>query len=61
MEQPMTDEELSNLAFYAAEATCHPDPNYYLEFDKLSSPGLIHALCKELQSYRASGLRVKEK
>lgn len=60
MEQ-MTDEELSNLAFYAGEATCHPDPNYRLEFDKLSSPGVIYSLCKELQSHRAVGLRVKEK
>lgn len=61
MDESITDEELSNLGFYSGEATRHPDPNYQLEFDKLASLGVIYAICKELQSYRAAGIKVKER
>ena len=60
MDESITNEALSNIAFYAGEATCHPDPNYQLEFDKLATPGVIYAICKELQCFRAAGIKVKE-
>jgi hypothetical protein len=34
----LSDDELSQIAFYAGEAICHPDPNYAIEFQNLSYP-----------------------
>ena len=36
--EPHTDDELSNLLWYSQEATCHSDPNYYCEFQRLATP-----------------------
>ncbi|GEM_PF-2818035 len=47
-----TDAELANLAFYAGESICHPDPNYRMEFEKLAFPGAVLSLVEELQERR---------
>ncbi|WP_233436474.1 DUF551 domain-containing protein [Raoultella ornithinolytica] len=47
-----TDDELSNLLWYSQEATCHSDPNYYCEFQRLATPGLIAGIIRELQESR---------
>ncbi|HBT3020276.1 TPA: DUF551 domain-containing protein [Klebsiella pneumoniae] len=47
-----TDDELSNLLWYSQEATCHSDPNYYCEFQRLATPGLIAGIIRELQERR---------
>lgn len=49
---PHTDDELSNLLWYSQEATCHSDPNYYCEFQRLATPGLIAGIILELQERR---------
>ena len=49
---PHTDDELSNLLWYSQEATCHSDPNYYCEFQRLATPGLIAGIICELQERR---------
>ena len=49
---PHTDDELSNLLWYSQEATCHSDPNYYCEFQRLATPGLIAGITRELQERR---------
>ena len=49
----LTDEELSQIAFYAGEAICHPDPNYALEFEKLAHPANVLALANEVVASRA--------
>lgn len=36
--EPHTDDESSNLLWYSQEATCHSDPNYYCEFQRLATP-----------------------
>lgn len=50
--EPHTDDELSNLLRYSQEATCHSDPNYYCEFQRLATPGLIAGIIRELQERR---------
>lgn len=50
--EPHTDDELSNLLWYSQEATCHSDPNYYCEFQRLATPGLIAGIIRELQERR---------
>lgn len=50
--RPHTDDELSNLLWYSQEATCHSDPNYYCEFQRLATPGLIAGIIRELQERR---------
>ncbi|WP_221928559.1 dATP/dGTP pyrophosphohydrolase domain-containing protein [Enterococcus faecalis] len=50
--EPHTDDELSNLLWYSQEATCHSDPNYYCEFQRLATPGLIAGIIRELQELR---------
>lgn len=52
----LTDEELAELAFYAGESTCHPDPNYWLEFEKLARPGAVLNLVEELQEHRKAAM-----
>ena len=50
---------LANLKFYAGEASCHPDPNYFLEFEKLCTPSNILKLLSQLEaeSQRAEALQ----
>lgn len=50
--EPHTGDELSNLLWYSQEATCHSDPNYYCEFQRLATPGLIAGIIRELQERR---------
>ncbi|HDH1361910.1 TPA: DUF551 domain-containing protein [Klebsiella quasipneumoniae subsp. similipneumoniae] len=50
--EPHTDDELSNLLWYSQEAACHSDPNYYCEFQRLATPGLISGIIRELQERR---------
>ncbi|HFN7261307.1 TPA: hypothetical protein ACHGUG_001684 [Klebsiella pneumoniae] len=50
--RPHTDDELSNLLWYSQEATCHSDPNYYCEFQRLATPGFIASIIRELQERR---------
>ena len=50
--EPHTDDELSNLLWYSQEATCHSDPNYYCEFQRLATPELIAGIIRELQERR---------
>ncbi|HHJ4283286.1 TPA: hypothetical protein ACQJMO_000829 [Klebsiella quasipneumoniae] len=47
--EPHTDDELSNLLWYSQEATCHSDPNYFCEFQRLATPGFIASIIRELQ------------
>ncbi|WP_226949285.1 MULTISPECIES: hypothetical protein [Raoultella] len=47
--EPRTDDELSNLLWFSQEATCHSDPNYFCEFQRLAAPGLIAGIIRELQ------------
>ncbi|EJY4260344.1 hypothetical protein [Citrobacter freundii] len=42
----ITREQLEQIIFFAGEATCHPDPNYWLEFEKLSPPGVVLELAR---------------
>lgn len=51
-DDPHTDDELSNLLWYSQEATCHSDPNYYCEFQRLATPGFIASIIRELQDRR---------
>lgn len=51
-DEPHTDDELSNLLWYSQEATCHSDPNYYCEFQRLATPGFIAWIIRELQERR---------
>ncbi|HCI6064303.1 TPA: DUF550 domain-containing protein [Klebsiella variicola subsp. variicola] len=50
--EPHPDGELSNLLWYSQEATCHSDPNYYCEFQRLATPGFIAGIIRELQERR---------
>ncbi|MBA1485965.1 hypothetical protein G9H14_03860 [Klebsiella pneumoniae] len=50
--EPHPDDELSNLLWYSQEATCHSDPNYYCEFQRLATPGFISGIILELQERR---------
>lgn len=54
--EPHTDDELSNLLWYSQEATCHSDPNYYCEFQRLATPGLIAGIIRELQERRKAAM-----
>lgn len=54
--EPHTDDELSNLLWYSQEATCHSDPNYYFEFQRLATPGFIASIIRELQERRKAEL-----
>lgn len=58
--EPHTDDELSNLLWYSQEATCHSDPNYYCEFQRLATPGFIAGIIRELQERRKAMLRATE-
>lgn len=51
-DEPHTEDELSNLLWYSQEATCHSDPNYYCEFQRLATPGFIAWIIRELQERR---------
>lgn len=42
----ITREKLSQIIFFAGEATIHPDPNYWLEFEKLATPGVVFELAR---------------
>ncbi|HHZ7420378.1 TPA: hypothetical protein ACWL0M_003355 [Klebsiella pneumoniae] len=55
--EPHTDDELSNLLWYSQEATCHSDPNYYCEFQRLATPGLIAGIIRELQERRKAAAK----
>ena len=55
--EPHTDDELSNLLWYSQEATCHSDPNYYCEFQRLATPGLIAGIILELQERRKAAAK----
>lgn len=50
--EPRTDDELSNLLWFSQEATCHSDPNYFCEFQRLATPGFIAGIIRELQERR---------
>lgn len=54
--EPHTDDELSNLLWYSQEATCHSDPNYYCEFQRLATPGFIAWIIRELQERRKAAM-----
>lgn len=54
--EPQTDDELSNLLWYSQEATCHSDPNYYCEFQRLATPGFIAGIIRELQERRKAAM-----
>lgn len=45
---------IADWKFYAGEAQCHPDPNYCLEFEKLSTPGNVLALIAALEQAQQS-------
>lgn len=51
-----TDDELSNLLWYSQEATCHSDPNYYCDFQRLATPGFIAWIIRELQERRKAAM-----
>ncbi|HHA0057032.1 TPA: hypothetical protein ACOEVN_005485, partial [Klebsiella pneumoniae] len=57
--EPHTDDELSNLLWYSQEATCHSDPNYYCEFQRLATPGLIAGIIRELLERRKAAMDSK--
>lgn len=48
----LTDDELAELAFYAGESTCHPDPNYQLGFESLVTGHSVLSIVRELQEFR---------
>lgn len=50
--KPQSDDCLGNLLWYAREATCHSDPNYVCEYDRLAAPGVVASFLEELQEYR---------
>lgn len=50
----LTDEELAELAFYAGESTCHPDPNYLLGFESLATGSTVFSIVRELQERRGT-------
>lgn len=54
--EPHTDDELSNLLWYSQEATCHSDPNYYCEFQRLATPRFIASIIRELQERRKAAM-----
>ncbi|HFF8580896.1 TPA: hypothetical protein ACGEYZ_005176 [Klebsiella pneumoniae] len=54
--EPHTDDELSNLLWYSQEATCHSDPNYFCEFQRLATPGFIASIILELQERRKAAM-----
>lgn len=54
--EPHTDGELSNLLWYSQVATCHSDPNYYCEFQRLATPGVIAGIIRELQERRKAAM-----
>ncbi|HDX8968367.1 TPA: hypothetical protein RQO16_005462 [Klebsiella oxytoca] len=54
--EPHTDDELSNLLWFSQEATCHSDPNYFCEFQRLATPGFIASIIRELQERRKAAM-----
>lgn len=40
---------LGKLKFFAGEASCHPDPNYSLEFERLCTPSNILAVLDQIE------------
>lgn len=53
----LTDEELAELAFYAGESTCHPDPNYQLGFESLATGSSVLSIVSELQERRKAAAK----
>ncbi|EEW4360268.1 hypothetical protein OM190_16040 [Escherichia albertii] len=43
---------LQQLVFFAGEATCHPDANYVLEFERLAAPGIVLELAQQVLALR---------
>lgn len=48
----ITTAYLQQLVFFAGEATCHPDANYLLEFERLASPGIVLELAQQVLTLR---------
>lgn len=48
----LTTAYLQQLVFFAGEATCHPDTNYLLEFERLASPGIVLELAQQVLDLR---------
>ncbi|HFG3694035.1 TPA: hypothetical protein ACGGM9_003363 [Escherichia coli] len=48
----ITTAYLQQLVFFAGEATCHPDANYSLEFERLASPGIVLELAQQVLTLR---------
>ncbi|EDT0546599.1 hypothetical protein EH453_003303 [Escherichia coli] len=48
----LTTAYLQQLVFFAGEATCHPDANYLLEFERLASPGIVLELAQQVLTLR---------
>ncbi|EPQ7463820.1 hypothetical protein ACUV8E_004460 [Escherichia coli] len=48
----ITTAYLQQLVFFAGEATCHPDANYLLEFERLASPGIVLELAQQVLALR---------
>ncbi|CAK0714193.1 TPA: hypothetical protein ACNPAX_003433 [Salmonella enterica subsp. enterica serovar Typhimurium] len=48
----LTTAYLQQLVFFAGEATCHPDANYLLEFERLASPGIVLELAQQVLALR---------
>lgn len=48
----LTTAYLQQLVFFAGEATCHPDVNYLLEFERLASPGIVLELAQQVLTLR---------
>ncbi|ELN2453993.1 hypothetical protein RY953_003883 [Escherichia coli] len=48
----LTTAYLQQLVFFAGEATCHPDTNYLLEFERLASPGIVLELAQQVLALR---------
>lgn len=43
---------LGKLKFFSGEASCHPDPNYILEFERLCTPSNILAVLDQIEAER---------
>lgn len=46
------DSILTAIGIFAGEATCHPDANYLLEFERLASPGIVLELAQQVLALR---------
>lgn len=52
----LTDEELEEIAFYAGESICHPDPNYQLGFESLATGHSVLSIVRDLQERRKAAM-----